>query len=265
MPPSEIRREARESLKGKWRKAASIAFAFLAISFLVGFVQGLVGEGTLTYNLIQIAFLVINIPLSFGLLATLMKLKRNEDVSTFDFFKEGFSRFGKSWGIWFHTFIRLILPIICLVLVTFLMISLGVVNALTQSNLVLTLLGVALFIATIVYVVCRSLLYVIAYNISFDNPELSSKECVLKSAELMKGNRGNYILLVLSFIGWILLLSFGFSLGTALFAALLSYFGLLLGYILMIIGMSFLMSYMQIATICFYEKVINKKQEKIEE
>lgn len=265
MSPSELRKEARASLKTKWGKAASITLAFLAFSFLVGFIKGFFNEDSWVYNVISIAFWVIEIPLSFGLLITFIKLKRSADVNAFDFFKEGFSRFGKSWGIWFHTFIRLLLPIICLVLVTLLMVSLGVVNALTQSNLVLTLLVVAIFIATIVYVACRTLLYVIAYNISFDNPKLSSKECVLKSAELMKGNRGNYILLGLSFIGWILLLAFGFSLGTTLLVTLLGYFGFLLGYALMIIGMSLLMPYIQVATICFYQKVANKNVEKNQE
>lgn len=237
MPPSELRREAREVLKGKWGKAACITLAFLAVSMLVGFVQGFLGEGTLLYNIIEIAFLVVEIPLSFGLLVVFMKLKRNEEVSAFDFFKEGFSRFGKSWGIWFHTFIRLLLPAICLVLVTLLIASLGVVSILAESNIVLTILSIALFIATVIYVACRALLYVITYNISYDNPELSSKECVKKSAELMKGNRGNYFMLELSFIGWTLLAAF--TLG---------------------IGMLWLMPYMQIATICFYDKVVNNKR-----
>lgn len=251
MPPSEIRKEARESLKGKWKKAVYITLAFLAISMFMGFVQGFFKEGSAIYTILEFAFLVIEIPLSFGLLISFIKLIRSEDVNVFDFLKEGFSRFGKSWGIWFHTFIRLLLPIICLVLTALLMISLGIVNALTQSNLTLTLISVVLFITSIIYVACRSLLYIIAYNISYDNPELTSKACVIKSAELMKGNRGNYFMLELSFIGWAILAVF--TLG---------------------IGMLWLAPYMQIATICFYERVSNvavkkskktRKTKKIEE
>jgi len=264
MPPSEIKKEARASLKGKLGKAFCITLVFLAFSLIVGFILGFLEEDSTIYNIIDFAFLVIEVPLSFGLLIALMKLKRDEEVNAFYPFKEGFSRFGKSWGIWFHTFIRLILPIICLVLVTLLMATLGVANILTKLNLVLTLLGIALFIATIIYVACRALLYVLAYNVCYDNPELSSKDCVLKSAELMKGNRGNYLLLGLSFIGWILLLVVVFSLGTSLLVALLGYFGFLLAYALMIIGMSFLMLYMQLATICFYERVVHSKSEPTE-
>lgn len=263
MPPSEIRKEARASLKGNWRKAISITLVFFAISSIFGFAQGFFEEDSIIYNILDLVFLVISIPLSFGLTIAFMQFKRGENVGVFSFIKEGFSRLNKAWGIWLHTLLKLLLPVICLILVSALMFSLGLVNALTESNLALTLLGIALFIATVIYVACRGLLYVIAYNISYDNPELSSKECVKKSEELMKGNRGNYILLELSFIGWVLLLVFAFSLGTSLLVTLLGYWGFLIGYAFMIIGMLFLMPYMQIATVCFYERVINNK--KVEE
>ena len=243
MPPSELRKEAREVLKGKWGKAVCIVLAFLAVSMVVGFIQGFLEEGSLIYKLIELALFIIEIPLSFGLLITFTKFKRNEEVHAFDFIKEGFSRFVKAWGIWFHTFIRVLLPIICLVLVYLLLILLGIVNNISNSNLVLTILGIALFIATIIYVASRVLLYVIAYNISYDNPNLSSKECVKQSELFMKGNRGNYFMLELSFIGWAILSLF--TLG---------------------IGMLWLMPYMQVATICFYERVSKlETAEKIEE
>ena len=44
MPPSELRKKAREALKGKWKKATCIILAFFAISMLMGFVQGLINE-----------------------------------------------------------------------------------------------------------------------------------------------------------------------------------------------------------------------------
>ena len=255
MPPSEIRRDAREALKGKWGKAVCIVLAYTLFSFLVGLVEGLVGEGSALYTIIDLAFLVISIPLSFGLIISFMKLKRDEEVSCFDFFKDGFSRFGKSWGIWFHTIIRLLLPIICLVLIIILMAGLTIFakasNGTTVANPmspVISLISVVLYIATIIYVVSRALLYAIAYNIGYDNPELSSKACVLKSEALMKGNRGNYFLLELSFIGWAFLACF--TLG---------------------IGFLWLLPYMQVAAVCFYERVAKpevktaEKEVKIEE
>lgn len=235
MPASEIRKEARETLAGKWGKAVCITLVYLLFSFILGFIQGMFKEGSLIYNIIELAVVVISIPVSFGLIISFMKIKRNEEVTAFDFFKDGFSRFGRSWGIWFHTFLKLLLPIICLVFVIILMTILITMNLTQDSasiNMVLAIVSVVLYIASIVYIVSRALLYSLAYNIGYDHPELSSKDCVLKSETLMTGNRGNLLLLELSFIGWAIL-------------AVLT-----LG-----IGALWLLPYMQVALVCFYDKI----------
>ena len=244
MPASEIRKDAREALKGKWGKAVCIILVYLALSFVVGFIQGLFKEGSAIYTIINLAYTIISIPLSFGLLISFMKLKRGENVSCYDFFEDGFSRFGKSWGIWFHTFIRLLLPMVCLILVIVLLAVLLSVNIITGSAglNIISVLAVIIFIVTLVYIMARALLYVIAYNISYDNPELSSKDCVLKSEALMKGNRGSYFLLELSFIGW------------AILACLT-----------LCIGFLWLLPYIQVATVCFYERVAKPEVKKVEE
>jgi len=235
--PSEIRRDAREALKGKWGKAVCIVLAFLAVSMLMGFVQGFINEESIVYTILEVAYVIINVPFSFGLIISFMKIKRNEEVKTLDFIKDGFLRFGKSWGITWHTFIRLLLPVVCLILVVILHLVLFFTGVAVQLGTLFSLLYIVLLFTTIIYIACRALLYVLAYYISFDNPELSSKECVKKSEELMKGHRGNYFMLELSFIGWSLL-------------AVLT-----LG-----IGMLWLTPYMQVAVVCFYEKIISKKE-----
>lgn len=239
MPPSEIRKEARESLRGNWGKAVGIVLAYMLISFIVGFVEGLASEGTILYSIIDLAYAIISVPLSFGLIISFIKLKRGEEVKAFGFLKDGFSRFGKSWGIAWHTFVRLLLPIVCLVLTIILMTVLVILGS---DSAIITILGIALYIATLIYVVSRSFLYVLAYYIGYDKPELSSKECVKKSEELMKGNRGNYFLLQLSFIGWAIL-------------AVLS----------LCIGMLWLTPYIAIAEVCFYDRIVKPEVKKIDE
>lgn len=239
MPPSEIRKEARESLNGNWGKAVCIVLAYMLITFLIGFVEGLAGEGTILYSIIDLAYAIISVPLSFGLIISFMKLKRGEEVKAFGFLKDGFSKFGKSWGITWHTFVRLLLPIVCLVLTIILM---TVLILLGSKSAIITILGIALYIATLIYVVSRSFLYVLAYYIGYDKPELSSKECVKKSEELMTGNRGNYFLLQLSFIGWAIL-------------AVLS----------LCIGMLWLTPYIAIAEVCFYDRIVKPEVKKIDE
>ena len=245
MPASEIRKDARVALAGKWGMAVCITIIYFVIAFAMGLIQGLFDEGSIMYAVIGLVYLILSMPLSFGLVISFMKLKRDEKVSCFDFLKDGFARFNRSWGIWFYTFVKLLLPIVCLILIVILIVFLvyaRVVNGSTNLNIALAIASVALYIASIVYIVSRSLLYALAYNIAYDNPELSSKDCVLKSESLMRGNRGNLFLLEFSFIGWMLL-------------AVLT-----LG-----IGMLWLFPYVQLALICFYEKVAKPnvaKQEK---
>ena len=320
MPPSEIRREAREALRGKWGKAILLLFAFSVFYFALGFIGPILGAiSPALFFLLQIGILIFTLPFSFGFLISFIKLKRDEEVKAFGFIKDGFNHFGKSWGIWFHTFIRMLLPIICIALV---MISLSVLiiaqnassslidaaasaadnykkqyqasslykfdsslidtkpssslidaaisatdnykkqdqsslykydstfsdystnyidkqeKSTTNSSFIaspwFSILFVVLYIASLIYVFSRSLLYVLSFNICYDNPEFSSKECVKQSATLMKGNRGNYFLLILSFIGWAILSLFTFG-----------------------IGMLWLFPYIQVASVCFYERVAN--------
>lgn len=64
-----------------------------------------------------------------------------------------------------------------------------------------------------------------------DNDELSAKDIVNKSEELMKDNRWRLFCLGLSFIGWLILSSFTFG-----------------------IGILFLLPYIQISFATFYEE-----------
>lgn len=243
MKLSEIRKEAREALSGKWGKAACITLAFMVISFVVGFVQKLVGEESIIYDIIDLVYVIINIPLSLGLLVCFIKLRRGEEVNPFDYFQEGFSRFKKAWGIWAQTLLKLLVPTICLIILilvmTYLIFSGILLQEVSSSSLLVVTI---LLIATSIYMTVKSLLYVYAYNISYDNPELSAKECVLKSAELMKGNRCKYFLLELSFIGWAILAVIPFG-----------------------IGILWLAPYIQIAAICFYERLLKPQTEKTDD
>lgn len=245
MPTSEIKKDARKALTGKWGKAILIILAFSLISFCYSFLSTLFNKNSIISFILDIAWIVISIPLTFGLIISFIKLKRNENVSAFDFLKDGFSRFNKSWGIWFQTFIRLILPIICIFLIAIVLIGLYICNSAIMAKpsyfLVLVILSVILYLITIVYLYSRTLLYAMSYFISYDNPELSSKEVVLKSESMMKGNRGNLFLLQLSFIGWAFLAC------------------LTLG-----IGFLWLIPYIQVSIICFYEKLVKPNVTEVE-
>ncbi len=229
MIPSELRKKAREALKGNWGKGACITLAYLLITFLISFVLNIFKNNQSIYSILSIAELIITLPLSFGLVISFLKLKRAEETKSFDFCSEGFSRFSRAWSIFFQIIVKMILPIICVIFALLLMMLLIFMSA---KSLVFAIIGVALYIACIIYAVSRGLLYSLAYYIAYDNPSLSAKECVLKSESLMTGNRGNLFLLELSFIGW----------------AILAAMTLGIGYI-------WLIPYLQVSIACFYEEI----------
>lgn len=71
---SETRKQARESLKGKWGTVVLITLIYLAYSFIVGLLSAIPFLGFL----VSIAAIVIDIPIIYGFMMTMMKLKEEK-------------------------------------------------------------------------------------------------------------------------------------------------------------------------------------------
>lgn len=241
---SEIKKNAREALTGKWGKGALITLAYLAIFFVLGLIQGVFEENSVMSNLLGIAMTIIEVPIALGLIYAFIKLKRGEEVKPFNFLSMGFSNFGRAWKITLRTLLKLILPVIGII-VGMLMITgsavyftaEAIMGGLGESSLVLMFVGLIIYIAALIWCMVRSLLYSLTLYVAFDNPDMTSLEVVNESAKMMKGNRWKLFLLELSFIGW----------------AILGIFTLGIGYL-------WLMPYMQVALVCFYEHLLGKNE-----
>lgn len=108
MTASEIRQEARKSLTGKWGKAALATLVFFVIDYVISFVLNLVPA------IGAIASTIISVPLSFGFTVVVMaKLKRGEEISYIEFFKNGFDKFAKVWQVTLWIFCKMLAPICC--------------------------------------------------------------------------------------------------------------------------------------------------------
>jgi len=242
MKSFEIRKEAREALRGKWGKGAGIVLAYLAFSLVFGFIVGIFEENSVMALLMAILELVISVPLSFGLAFAFLKLKRNEDVTAFGFIDMGIDNFSRSWRITGRTLLKLILPIIVLIgaVIAYAVMVVYSVMALslggTESIGSTMIIGVIIYIVAIIYYVSVALLYSLTSFIAYDNKEMIASEVVAESAKLMRGNRGKLVFLELSFIGWAILTVFSFG-----------------------IGYLWLFPYMQVAMVCFYDKLVQSK------
>ncbi|MBQ2835905.1 MAG: DUF975 family protein [Clostridia bacterium] len=250
MKLSEIRKEARGALTGKWGKGVCIVLAYLVIAFSIGFITGLFGEESVVGTILSIVELIITVPLSFGFALAFLKLKRNEDIKAFGFIDLAVDNFSKAWKIAGRTLLKMILPIIVLVVVCliYVLTNIYVFGGVIAGDLSLTLTEVefavqisiviyfVLYIAAIIYMVSVLLLYSLTTYIAYDNKEKTALEVVNESVKLMKGNRWKIILLELSFVGWAILGIFTFG-----------------------IGYLWLFPYMVIAEICFYERLAQPK------
>ena len=221
MNSSDFRAEARKKLEGKWGKVARITLAYVALFFVLGFIEGLLEKVSTIQSIWSIAVAVIEVPLAFGLIISLFKVFNSEDVKAFDFFMLGFNNFAKSWKISLRIVLKIIVPIILIVVSIFLM-SFGLVagsaSALLSSSssgglFIFVVIGLILYIVALVWAIMVSYYYSLAYVIAADKPELDAKQAVEESKRLMTGNRGKLFCLQFSFIGWAILAALTFGIG----------------------------------------------------
>ena len=237
MISSDFRTEARRKLAGKWGKVAIITLAYMVLFFVLGFIEGLFKEGSAIRAILSLVVAIIEVPLAFGFIIALFKVYNSEDVKAFDFCSLGFSNFAKSWKISLYMLLKMIVPIILMIVSIFLIsfgVAAGATSALLSSSssggfFFFSVIGFILYIVSIIWIIMLSYYYSMSYVIAADNPELEAKQAVLKSREMMTGNRGKLFCLQFSFIGWAILASC--TLG---------------------IGYLWLLPYIQFATFAFY-------------
>lgn len=245
MVSSQIRAEARNSLTGKWGKGALLTLVFALVTYIITWVLNLIPF------IGSIASLIISPVLAFGFLVEFIKLKRGEEVGYLDFFKNGFDQFGKVWGVIGYTILKMIVPIIVLI-VAIVIFSIGiagsavsVINGGSSSLGLLGVVGIIAYIVALIWVIIKGYSYVLAQYILYDNPDMDSKAIVEKSEELMNGHKWAYFWLPLTFLGWVILSAFT-----------------------LYIGLFWVIPYMQVALIIFYENLAGNtsvKEEKVED
>ena len=238
MKAKEIRAQAREALSGNWATFILLNVMYVLSIAVLSFLNVLIP--IIGY----IALMVLTVPLAYGYLKNLLRLKRKETDNAFEFFRYTFNDFARAWCVTGRILLKLIVPLIIVgisliaivILAVFVTMSAiaGNESALVVSSFGYLIVMVALFIGYI-WLIVRGLLCVLSTYIAIDNPQMSAKETVDLSVKLMKGNRLKYIFLSLSFIGWMILSI------------------LTLG-----IGFIFLFPYMSVAMVCFYENLAGK-------
>lgn len=185
---SELRAQARERLEGKWGTFVLMTFLFYVIQALLQ-IPGSVGdlfkvlspENALTsesLSTLSVMLSLLALPLSWGLTVSLLRNHREESVDLENLF-DGFRK-----GRYTRVFCALFLVNLFTFLWTLLLIIPGIIKAFS---------------------------YALTPYIIMDEPELTAKQAITRSCEIMQGRRWKLFCLYLSFIGWgiLCLLTFG--------------------------------------------------------
>lgn len=257
MKISELKKEAKVKLIGKWPLAIGINLTYLiltiALSYVSTKIDGIVG------STLALIFAIITIPLSFGITASMLNLSRNETVGVTDFITIGFKNFKKAIFLSLSIFFRIIIPVIILAFSAALSIISGFANAVgssVASSGITSIVSLLLAVASMIWIIYKVLSYALSTYVLIDNDEMKSSEAIAKSCELMKGNKLKFVGLVFSFIGWFFLCGF--------LAGMTEIVNVTLGTIVMY-GLSLLLTpYITFAEINFYEDLAGVSEAKVE-
>jgi uncharacterized membrane protein len=177
-----IRAHARESLKGKWGKAAVIGLVFLLISAVFGGVSSTFDmSGTSYYE--EISFGIVAGSLVWAVIcAFVMSPIEIGAASSFIMFTDGETPEVKTL---FSKF-----------------------SIILKATGMMVLSGIKVFLWSLLLIVpgiIAAINYSMAPYIMAEDSNVGIVESIEISKKMMKGNKGRYFLLQLSFIGWVIL------------------------------------------------------------
>lgn len=278
MKAKEIRAQARENMSGRWGKFVGMNLLYLVIqvicivvcfvpfistfvslliegagviasgsdaqlaSFAAEILTSLIGSIMLCYLLLLVV-VVITVPLAYSFIKNIVELKRDDSVKATQFFKQWFKYFARAWKVTLWKMWKM-LSIYLIFFAAYIgaIILMAIFNAI-GVGILSAIIGVLLVVGLIVVEVImiqRAFAITLSEYVAIDNEDLTAKECVNKSMELMDGYKWKLFCLILSFIGWSILCIF--TLG---------------------IGYLFLTPYMQVSLVFFYESVLEEKGENL--
>ena len=187
---SELRAQARERLEGQWGTFVLMTFLMLVIQTILQ-IPGYIGSlleilspenvlASLSFSNISNILSLLALPLSWGLTVSLLRNHREESVDLENLF-DGFRG-----GRYTRVFCAIFLVQLFTILWTLLLIIPGIIKAFS---------------------------YALTPYIIMDEPELTARQAITRSCEIMEGRRWKLFCLYLSFIGWVILCLLTFGIG----------------------------------------------------
>ena len=206
MKISDIKKSAKLKLSGNYFRCASSSLLYFIIISLITFFQTKLAG--LTNNSIVLAFLqaislILSWILGYGIIENIIDLTEVKTNSITDFINSTLKNTIKYTKLGFLFLIRILAPLTLFLFAIFYWIGNNIakihkVNFLCFNQNLVTL-SLCIVLVALILLIYFILKYVLIAYIYHNNKELSEKEILDKSKELMKKNKFNYILLLLSF------------------------------------------------------------------
>lgn len=205
-----FKREAKEMMRESTPHYMLVMLVYVllttGLSYVVSALSGIesIGSGVIGMFLNLLIFL-FSMVLSVGLANYVLNLARRKPTAVGDLF-EGFSFVGRSIGmnvqVMVYTFLWSMLAVVGFSFAVG--ISVVVLEIIPAAGVVLM---IAAYIALIVAILAIALRYSMARFVLADKPGEGATAAVRRSVQIMKGNKGKLFGLILSFIGWGLLIA----------------------------------------------------------
>jgi len=236
---SDVKREARDSLRGRWGLAIGTFLIGGIIASIPNIISSFINnserimDGNVMLLIVCMSAIVfpiiralLDVIIGYGYCDFSLNIAKNKNAEISDIF-EGFKHFLKLLLVWLIKgigFNLLLLPVyaLCILLGIYSVASsLSYFRVYNNTDLsVLTggafaFIGVIFVISIITTVICIILDTLISqtYFILKENDSESITTCIKNSFKMMKGHIWNYIILNLSFIGWGILCLFTLGIG----------------------------------------------------
>jgi uncharacterized membrane protein len=163
---SELRRDARAQLKGRWGMAILAMIIYSVVSGIASGISAVIPDPMAKGLISFIISMAIAGPLTLGAVSFFIKLKRGEEANLENVF-DGFKSFASS-------FILMILTVIFVWLWSLLLLIPGIIKSLSYSQ---------------------------AFYILNDNPEMKALDAITLSRKMMDGYKGKLFMMYLCFFG----------------------------------------------------------------
>ena len=213
-PSSEIRRQAREALSGRWKVGVLSAFTYVIVQFVLNLFSSYI---TLRFNgnqlmniLTSVISLIIVSPIMLGYMNVCLKLSRGQESVPDEVF-QGFHITGRAVGLQILINIYVVLWMFIFLIPAVIIFVVGFESMVYDGAVGSTILAFILLIAGIIVGVIKTISYTMSYFVVLDDANTPVGQAISQSKKMMSGNKSKFFWLTMSFVGWELLISLLYS------------------------------------------------------